>query len=88
MTIHFNPRLHKGGDSFLSRKMYGRHYFNPRLHKGGDYKRPVTRALLVDFNPRLHKGGDIAEIEKAEGITISIHASTKEATKIIVNFSF
>ena len=39
----------KEATSFLSRKMYGRHYFNPRLREGGDTKKLTYGAEEAPF---------------------------------------
>ena len=56
-------------------------YFNPRLHAGGDVGQQVFGVFLMHFNPRLHAGGDWQQTASEWLETISIHASTQEATR-------
>ena len=56
--------------------------FNPRLHEGGDPRSWTHQAVRTSFNPRLHEGGDDAFIPAPPApIRVSIHASTREATR-------
>ncbi|HHV05629.1 MAG TPA: hypothetical protein GXX60_03790 [Anaerolineaceae bacterium] len=57
--------------------------FNPRLHAGGDALNFSKRTSKWRFNPRLHAGGDWRIKESAPEDTVSIHASTREATLCI-----
>jgi len=55
--------------------------FNPRLHAGGDQR--WNRCITIwkyCFNPRLHAGGDGNSRRALGRTTVSIHASTREAT--------
>ena len=61
--------------------------FNPRLREGGDTVFPLTRRLPHYFNPRLREGGDLPEENKIYIRNISIHASAKEATALLIAFS-
>ena len=51
-------------------------FFNPRLREGGDFF-----FHKLSFNPRLREGGDSVKSSISKGITFSIHASAKEATR-------
>ena len=55
-------------------------YFNPRLQEGGDRHHTIRRKRGTDFNPRLQEGGDVGFPPTKHLISISIHASKKEAT--------
>ena len=81
LTGYFNPRLREGGDLFTLIFIFSQIYFNPRLREGGDNISIFIIKLLSNFNPRLREGGDEkwAWLESLS-ITISIHASVKEAT--------
>ena len=78
---YFNPRLREGGDinSGICDGFYAVFQSTPprrRRHPFGD-----KSTLTVDFNPRLREGGDVLWILLwILWITISIHASEKEAT--------
>ena len=55
--------------------------FNPRLREGGDDTHNTLIDSIANFNPRLREGGDLTSlIIPFVIITISIHASAKEAT--------
>ena len=54
--------------------------FNPRLREGGDNRHLSRRSPHTYFNPRLREGGDLLYLVVVSDITISIHASAKEAT--------
>ena len=55
--------------------------FNPRLREGGDKKEGDGSVYSLDFNPRLREGGDVELGKPYIKLTISIHASAKEATR-------
>ena len=78
--IYFNPRLREGGDEHLTQYKIFYSYFNPRLREGGDYSIQIPVKPFAYFNPRLREGGDTSLIGLFVIITISIHASAKEAT--------
>ena len=54
--------------------------FNPRLREGGDLLLLLPLERRLYFNPRLREGGDTNTSPAIVSITISIHASAKEAT--------
>ena len=61
--------------------------FNPRLREGGDDVQILKNPKYSDFNPRLREGGDALHcVPTVLIVTISIHASAKEATKFKVVF--
>ena len=62
--------------------------FNPRLREGGDPQKQRQSKRKKNFNPRLREGGDITAMAVASDTVISIHASAKEATEIIVSSDF
>jgi len=55
--------------------------FNPRLHEGGDRLSSFAFHHRRCFNPRLHAGGDPLFYTLQTLKTVSIHASTREATQ-------
>ena len=80
---HFNPRLREGGDNVLLSITIKISYFNPRLREGGDAPCNIFQARLSAFQstpPRRRRPICITDIER---VFISIHASAKEATKIL-----
>ena len=55
--------------------------FNPRFREGSDYMRSQAVVFMFNFNPRFREGSDdIAYAFNDSFLTISIHASAKEAT--------
>ena len=56
-------------------------YFNPRLREGGDVVVVFRSMLEMYFNPRLREGGDVYLLCVQLRLSISIHASEKEATQ-------
>ena len=82
MCIDFNPRLREGGDIICIVGNSCIVNFNPRLREGGDKIDILFPPNKRYFNPRLREGGDVLWILLwILWITISIHASAKEATK-------
>ena len=78
---YFNPRLREGGDIKRSDFMgLTTDDFNPRLREGGDWDWTNWKEIDVDFNPRLREGGDQEQHLPSMALSISIHASAKEAT--------
>jgi len=78
----FYPRLREGGDSSTS-CMASRKWscFYPRLREGGDLNGSSQMATFARFYPRLREGGDIWPSAISNlGITVSTHASAREAT--------
>ena len=81
MCIDFNPRLREGGDIICIVGNSCIVNFNPRLREGGDKIDILFPPNKRYFNPRLREGGDVLWILLwILWITISIHASAKEAT--------
>ena len=84
MRLNFNPRLREGGDA-KSRVVKAVNLdFNPRLREGGDQSRVYCTKQSKDFNPRLREGGDDDSLGAVADEKISIHASAKEATIILL----
>ena len=79
---NFNPRLREGGDESAMSQVAATMDFNPRLREGGDNSNHFALKLDNYFNPRLREGGDIAIIWAVIALSISIHASEKEATEM------
>ena len=78
----FNPRTHTGCDRLLLRvylRVYG---FNPRTHTGCDYPHVDLYAYNISFNPRTHTGCDKVVAKLKQTTTVSIHAPTRDATKL------
>ena len=83
MCIDFNPRLREGGDIICIVGNSCIVNFNPRLREGGDKIDILFPPHKRYFNPRLREGGDVLWILLwILWITISIHASAKEATMV------
>ena len=83
MCIDFNPRLREGGDIICIVGNSCIVNFNPRLREGGDKIDILFPPNKRYFNPRLREGGDVLWILLwILWITISIHASAKEATSL------
>ena len=79
----FNPRLREGGDMRENTITILRKGFNPRLREGGDFGFQCGSCLSPCFNPRLREGGDIAHLSQSLTGDVSIHASAREATKLV-----
>ena len=73
------PRRRRLADFCTANRTH--HSFNPRLHAGGDFCMAQCTYSLPSFNPRLHAGGDkVSALKRNNGVFVSIHASTQEAT--------
>ena len=58
-------------------------YFNPRIHEGCDLYRGRCFETIRNFNPRIHEGCDVRLHRNKKRLSISIHASTKDATCLL-----
>ena len=78
---NFNPRLREGGDK---KKIILLRFFQIFQSTPPRRRRLVVRILYMrvsNFNPRLREGGDVQGCTFfCGGVSISIHASAKEAT--------
>ena len=82
---NFNPRLREGGDSvqFVHQTLLMAFQSTPPRRR-----RPLAMSISLTvtdyFNPRLREGGDKGYENLCHIMTISIHASAKEATHILL----
>ena len=84
IRIYFNPRSHKGSDSYASSSRF---LIVISIHAPTRGATPAPRRWGKErsyFNPRSHKGSDGESLLRAVPITISIHAPTRGATKRIL----
>ena len=80
MQWHFNPRLYARGDGRCDPPVRLHLHFNPRLYARGDSPSGMSLDMSRNFNPRLYARGDGVPRPLQYLCTISIHASTREAT--------
>ena len=78
--LHFNPRLHEGGDVIIHILHDRRQEFQSTPPRGRRRNSLTRQKTLIYFNPRLREGGDIPCDIPCDISTISIHASVREAT--------
>ena len=80
-TTDFNPRSHKGNDSFKRACFNWGIDFNPRSHKGNDRHHVFSHTSQEHFNPRSHKGNDDGGRPGKIDFDISIHVPTRGTTR-------
>ena len=78
---NFNPRTHEECDKGPTRQTKERKNFNPRTHEECDKHVDGRVGGSLNFNPRTHEECDQKTTAEAIGISISIHALTRSATR-------
>ena len=78
--ICFNPRICKRCDTITSICPSISLSFNPRICKRCDGLFKFIFLFFLSFNPRICKRCDFSPFFTFEGVTVSIHASVKDAT--------
>ena len=78
---YFNSRLYMRGNSVAADKGTEATNFNSRLYMRGNMIPQIMWQRQTNFNSRLYMRGNLTELEKLEEESISIHASTWEATR-------
>ncbi len=84
---NFNPRSHERSDDFILTGQYSFHHFNPRSHERSDLYSLIIPHGRINFNPRSHERSDTHLFAKHKMFSISIHAPTRGATKMISDCS-
>ena len=79
--LSFQSTPPRGWRRWMTRKHSGYWSFNPRHHEGGDLNRSGSLNSFGCFNPRHHEGGDGGFPVVLPGATVSIHATTRVATR-------
>ena len=81
VSVHFNPRSHKGSDVSNYAVAVFYRYFNPRSHKGSDDVTPIPNGALTAISIHAPTRGATSNSSGGGGRPkISIHAPTRGAT--------
>ena len=78
---NFNPSFHERSDTSIPSISTLPANFNPRFHERSDGLMRPHAKLFFYFNPRFHERSDRNSSYSSHQSTISIHASTRGATK-------
>ena len=80
-SVAFQSTLPRGERLYKCSWQLLHEYFNPRSREGSDYSADCSDLSDGYFNPRSREGSDINDANGSEGVSISIHAPARGATK-------
>ena len=80
-SARFNPRAREGRDRCPNRRRMRRTRFNPRAREGRDVLLHIIGKSRSCFNPRAREGRDTAYAIYFQGLSVSIHAPARGATR-------
>ena len=80
-SVAFQSTLPRGERLYKCSWQLLHEYFNPRSREGSDYSADCSDLSDGYFNPRSREGSDINDANGSEGVSISIHAPARGATR-------